>query len=503
MSAYALINFFKVMRGMFIALVCLALLIALIVAEENWRGKRAWEECRHDLEAQGEHLDLAYFIPPPVPDDQNFALTPLLKPLLDYARDPATHKAIYREPDPPVKKIQIFVEDSKATKPKSPGWMFGCRKDLKTWQTYYRASLPDMTHPQSAADDVLAVLGRFNPQIAELRDAATTHPLSRFPLKYEEGLSMELPHYTAIQAVTSFIALRATAELDLKHSDDAFADVQFGFRLVESIQGEPLLISGLVRIAMMAVLMQPIWEGIATHQWTDSQLGWLQKRTGRADFLSDYSLAMRAERGSANWMWDELRNDPKWLAGMVELEGFGGTDGRYLYVWKYALSGSMYQSQVFLNRFMQEDMLSIFDLKNRTVDLHQAAKMREMLDWVRKSHSPYMLMPKIMLPVYETIPEKFAQYQSYSNEAAIACAIERFRIAHNALPATLDDLHIPALPHDIITGQPLHYRVTGPDDYILYSVGWNGTDDGGKLVKRENGTPDFKQGDLVWSLKPL
>jgi hypothetical protein len=37
----------------------------------NWRGKRAWENCRRDLAARGEVLDWAAYVPAPVPDEQN------------------------------------------------------------------------------------------------------------------------------------------------------------------------------------------------------------------------------------------------------------------------------------------------------------------------------------------------------------------------------------------------------------------------------------------------
>jgi len=53
---------------------------------------------------------------------------------------------------------------------------------------------------------------------------------------------------------------------------------------------------------------------------------------------------------------------------------------------------------------------------------------------------------------------------------------------------------IAKLPHDIIGGQPLHYRHTPDGKFLLYSVGWNETDD--------NGSPgilaDVKIGDWVW-----
>ena len=53
-----------------------ALLIALFYAEEDWRGWRAWKNCKRELEATGMVLDWDKFIPPSVPDDQNFFKAP-------------------------------------------------------------------------------------------------------------------------------------------------------------------------------------------------------------------------------------------------------------------------------------------------------------------------------------------------------------------------------------------------------------------------------------------
>ena len=57
-------------------LACLATLTGVLFAVENWRGKRAWEQCRRELEAKGAVLDWNAYIPAPVPDDQNIFKAP-------------------------------------------------------------------------------------------------------------------------------------------------------------------------------------------------------------------------------------------------------------------------------------------------------------------------------------------------------------------------------------------------------------------------------------------
>src|ERR1700722_20287383 len=66
------LNCWHNVRRALLGLAILATLIAIFYTEEDWRGKRAWENCKRDLESQGMVLDWDKFIPPSVPDDQNF-----------------------------------------------------------------------------------------------------------------------------------------------------------------------------------------------------------------------------------------------------------------------------------------------------------------------------------------------------------------------------------------------------------------------------------------------
>lgn len=67
--------------------------------------------------------------------------------------------------------------------------------------------------------------------------------------------------------------------------------------------------------------------------------------------------------------------------------------------------------------------------------------------------------------------------------------------ARGSYPETLA-----ALPHDLITGQPLKYRRTDDVRFLLYSVGWNEADDGGAVVLKKSGQPDPEKGDWPWQV---
>jgi hypothetical protein len=50
----------------------------------------------------------------------------------------------------------------------------------------------------------------------------------------------------------------------------------------------------------------------------------------------------------------------------------------------------------------------------------------------------------------------------------------------------------------VVGGKPLNYRRTEDGQFLLYSIGWNETDDGGKIALTKSGYPDKKAGDWVW-----
>ena len=101
----------------------------------------------------------------------------------------------------------------------------------------------------------------------------------------------------------------------------------------------------------------------------------------------------------------------------------------------------------------------------------------------------------MLLPLYECRAQRFAYAQGSTDLARAAISLERFRLATGAYPAALDDLksqHLSPPPHDVINGLPLHYSRTNGTSFILYSVGWNQTDDGGQMGL------DPAMGDWVW-----
>lgn len=85
--------------------------------------------------------------------------------------------------------------------------------------------------------------------------------------------------------------------------------------------------------------------------------------------------------------------------------------------------------------------------------------------------------------------------------AVVAVALERYRQKHRRWPAELGELvpaPLPKVPLDAMDGRPLRYRRLA-DGVVVYSVGLDGTDDGGNL-HRDATKPGTDRGLRLWDV---
>ncbi|MFZ2640035.1 MAG: hypothetical protein WA117_03530 [Verrucomicrobiia bacterium] len=496
---------------LFFTLACLVTLFALFHVEENWRGERDWNAYKQQMEARGEKFDLAAFIPPRVPDDQNFAMTPFFAPLFDF--EPGTQK---QRDTNAVKRIQNFAS-SLAIAPKPYSWAMGKRADLaqrlaafqKPTDTPAKSTTTQAageTTQTKAATAILEKMGEYNPILDELR-AASRRPHCRFNISYdvENPVTILLPHLTVVRRICSVVQLRALAKLASGQTDSALDDVNFMFYLSDSMKNEPMLISLLVRMANLNMAVQVIWEGLVDHRWSDAQLQALQARLQSSDLLADYKRALQGERaGFGNRTIEYL------IKASNRNALFAIMDGQESLVRNMMLGsiprGWIRMEQLNYNRIFEDTIFPTFDVAAKRVHPKIIIKNTEAFgDSVKipfQAVCQHRVLLHLLCPAVDACSLRSSNAQTMVDEAMTACALERHRLANSQFPEELDALvprFMATLPHDIITGEPLKYRKNG-DGFVLYSVGWNEKDDGGVpgMVHDKSSRADLQQGDWVW-----
>jgi len=388
--------------------------------------------------------------------------------------------------------------------------------DLKAWQQYYRElaaktnMFPVAPQPQSPAADVLLALSKYNSAIEEVRQAGLL-PASRFPLTYDSETSFDilLPHLASLKRCAQVLQLHALAELQNEQSDKALADVKLALRLAESMRAEPFLISHLVRAAIVRIALQPVWEGLAGRKWSDAQLIELDRDLAKLNSLADHQLSMRGEMAGQSSLIDWLRCNPEQMFTVFEgseedLPPAVPPDFLREIIGHLIPSGWFYQNQLGCARIMVQYYLPAADMNRGTISpafIEDAdAKIEASLK--PSPYNPYNIFGRYLLPALSAATRKFAVGQGSADLARVACALERYRLAHGQYPESLDVLapqFIAKLPHDIIGGQPLKYRRADDGQFVLYSIGLNETDDGGEVGFNKSGkSVDNTKGDWVW-----
>lgn len=513
--------FWKHWRWTLFGAACLATLIALFYAEEDWRGWHAWNKFKHEWEAKGEHFDFASMVPPPVPDDQNFALTPIAFTSYGFILTRDGKQIPYEQRDTNfVERIKMEIAHYDNWPTNGTGnWQKSTVSDLRVWQNYYRTlaaktnefSVP--SQPQSPAADVLWALSKYDSVIEELREASRL-PCSRFPLNYdtENPAMIFLPHLATLKRCGQTLQLRSLAELQNDQPEKASADVKLALQLTDKIHTEPILISHLVRIAMVNLTLQPIYEGLAEHRWSDEPLAALDAELAKLNFLADYKLAMRGEMGCQGGMIEFLRHHPEQFMNFPS-DNFNGKALPFpaRIVWQLIPGSFFYQNRLNCARMMVEFYIPLADVNREMFFPTLTHRADAAVEAVTRHRTPYNLLEQMLLPAFGNAAKKFACAQESVDLARVAIALERYRLAHGAYPESLDALtpqFFAKIPHDIINGQPLHYRCTSnpssqssdaaSGQFVLYSVGWNEIDDGGEIGLTKNGNLDTSIGDWVW-----
>ena len=98
----------------------------------------------------------------------------------------------------------------------------------------------------------------------------------------------------------------------------------------------------------------------------------------------------------------------------------------------------------------------------------------------------------LVVPAYDKVRDKIATLRGERDGALIGIALELYHREHSAWPKSLAELSprwLPAVPMDPITGTPLGYTVVD-DRPVVYSVGVDRDDDGGRIPLGEDGKPN-------------
>jgi hypothetical protein len=234
----------------------------------------------------------------------------------------------------------------------------------------------------------------------------------------------------------------------------------------------------------------------------------LQAPLEEIDQCASFAKVLQGERRFAYYLGLWLHSHPAGFSELLISSSWTdfSNDERGTWLDRAIPSGWIDQNELTTDRFYTETVLPALDGEHDRISPEKMKQVEDVIETMRAT--PYTALCRELLPSITAVARKAAVSQTGVDEAVVACALERYRLAHGEFPEKLEALtpeFVAKLPHDVINGEPLHYRRTAGGQYVLYSVGWNGIDDGGQVALTGSSNSrhqDFDQGDWVWFSEP-
>lgn len=459
----------------------LLILLLILVAGSFSRwlkcsGERDLKRAEAELRAKGEKLTFAELVPPMPPDSENFFADPLWLELFT-SGNPKEKWQInqWQKPlkDQEMERLKALLPE-KIVIPKSRPEALAKLKKILRETSDPKLSLEaaeltiDLAQP---ADRVLSKISELSP-----RQKAS------LPINYQEGFGTPLPHVPVILSLGKVLQSRSLAKLSIGDSQHAAVDIIEILSLQKSLIDEPLFIPFLVRQSLIAIAADCITKGINLHQWHDSLLALFQQKLGEIHLQQDLYFCLRGERATATALVEQLTQNP-------------------LNHRQSATAQSLLLLQVSHHYLIIQRTLENLEFPegkpwNVTVPVFPE------LQCLRHSNRLYQalyVLSLLSLPALDGAVIKTAQNQTQTLQTIIACALERYRIAHGTYPVSLDALvpdYLAKLPNSPITGKPMNYSLKTDGTFLLWTSGWN--------LKSLGGKPGefIGDGDIVWG-QPL
>ncbi|MCX6902886.1 MAG: serine/threonine-protein kinase [Verrucomicrobia bacterium] len=508
-----------------------ALVVMLIglVQIISWQGRRAWGQMKRDLAARGVKLDWAAYVPKPVPDEQNLVKHPTVGAW--FCRQPDGGKEVdsaLPRPATPTKAVSVAAPPTNTVSAAVAEWVmvdggtesFGPNDQVFDWTALKRGQqrlalgrwfesptglvlvekLPDPDNlprwfvtnarlvtakdvqallnqqglgslqaspragPQTnvirlaasqvcTATEYLASTDRLEPGVRSLRQALQ-RPHTYLAGDYSSFDSVPYFNFVAVRSVAQMFASRAQACLLLGRPDQALEELSQIQHLRRHLDETlPTLVNQMINVAMAGLYVSIVEAGFREGLWNDAAAPRLQEEMHKVNLPAKIADGMAFEQTAICQLMEQFANPPASSKRDSTLRSLG----------IYLPRGWVLYNACFYAR-LQQPLAEVVAVN--PVRMYPAERIR-----------PFNSLARICIPNWQKALSHTAYQQTQFHQAILACALHRYRLAHGSYPETLAALvpqYLAQLPHEVVNGEPMKYRPTGKDSYLLYWV-WQGS----------------------------
>jgi hypothetical protein len=454
----------------------------LIPVIHHYQLRAATEAYIAQLKAQGEPMELAQVIPPPVPPEQNSADT-------------------FR------KAVELINTDTRLD---YTNYAYGMKmiapgKAIVCWRQ------PDVRDSDgtNSWESIKAAISQNSQSFALLHQIIAS-PNFDFQINYDRGVAdLNFTNLYLAESKQAVQRLETAALCNLHRGNTASAvtNLRAMLAIVKALRNERLVISELVRIAIAQITLTANWEVLQSTNLTDGELTELQNDWANLDFVQGQENALEMERVTGEITLAKLRSSNTELLEYFNLSrtaresmGLPKDDESLwdrtkliaeIFMWHYWWSypdelraQKGYEVLLDTERFAKTNhsFQTALQHQGTKLDALGMSKVDDEILWVFTNEMDFHSVLSQSITVLSGAGGKVMRVEAARQVVTTAIALKRYQLKHGNYPPDLISLvpeFLSQIPLDPVDGQPLRYRRNSDGTFLLYSLGENGKDDGG------------------------
>jgi hypothetical protein len=342
------------------------------------------------------------------------------------------------------------------------------------------------------------------------------------------GPRARFPHLSVGKTLTYWLGSRIALRLHEGKSRETVPDLVTEIDLPRLLARDGIVISELVRIAIAAIAKGDTWEALQADGWRDEDLAELQRTWERQEFASAMARALEGERVFAEstyqlmrksneetaailfWMEDYMPGEerPAWEQRLRDLPG-GETAADclkkqvYCRWWRFAW---LDQDQLHYLKYL-ERLIALGREAVREKSFKKAGSAADELVLKFQNRGIYNRLryrSEMSVASLSRVLTKAMRAETDRSLVVTAIALKRYALRHGGPPQSLSALvpeFLASVPVDYMDGQALRFHAERDGNFVLYSVGEDGKDDGGDsslLPGKTHPRIIWEHRDVVW-----
>jgi hypothetical protein len=320
---------------------------------------------------------------------------------------------------------------------------------------------------------------------------------SRYPVDFKAGFETPLPHLDNISDLAHIFQYQSLLAIDSNKPMQTDTSITGILGVSRTLDEEPVEISQLVRFRLIGLAITTLERRLNANELTEGELTNFATAFIEREKNNSIKRALIGERAAVIPIF-QMSFIRSWQLAVIDDTPSSETP-----------APEHQSSFLRMTGFLERDLHFYLDAMETCIasaslsppqDLAMSVKAEKMGE--DATHHFYRLSAMILPPVHSSVTRE-AEYFARIRISTTATAVERFRLTHGRLPENLNELtpqFLSAVPIDPFDGAPLRYHHLAKG-YVVYSVGRDGHDNGGRERPFDAKSSDKTEYDITFTVE--